>query len=379
MASFTRILNSLPGGPKGNVGDFRHAARIFGDNLYRLAPRTKFLHYVYFEIDASAHQAASFSARKADKEMSFLVKRADLPKLNFDSVTKNQYNRKKIVYKQINYEPITLTFHDDNSGIMHSLYSLYYGYYVRDHLNKEFDYELGNDYAKAGGRYNMDIDIQVNLFKRISLYTLSRRRFNEYRILAPRIKSWSHGDLDTYGSADTIENTMTLEYEAVTYNTGTVVQGTPDGFASLSYDNIQSPLTLGGGGLRGIAQGLGLGVLSDIESAMGGSLSLKNIKERPGTFIASALGAVNNYQKFNEGAQVGVGGVVGALRSPAAVAGAVSLAGGALAGAAFPKDKSGVASLITAIATPKIVNAVSSTNSFGSTFGGSGGKPPTGP
>lgn len=368
ISKFTKFLNTLPAGPKGNVGDFRHAARIFVDNVFRLAPRTKFLHYVYFEIDPSVHQAQSFTANKADKEVSFLVKRADLPKFNFDTVTKNQYNRKKIIYKQINYEPINISFHDDNSGIMHALFSLYYGYYARDALNKEFDYPHGNTWPSMNGRYNMDIDVEKSLFNRISLFTLSRQRFNEYRLLAPRIKSWNHGDVDYAESAGTVENAMTIEYEAVTYDTGTVSVGTPDGFANLSYDAVPSPLTLGGGGLRGAAGELGGDILGGITSVFG-DISLKNIKERPGTFITSAIGAINNYQKYNPGAGASAGKILGGITSQD-VANVV----GGVVGAKFPKDP-GLGQIITA--APKILNQSSTSNSFPSTFKGSGGSPPT--
>ncbi len=374
MGSFTRFLNTLPAGPKGNVGDFRHAARIFVDGTYRLSPRHKFLYYVYFEIDPSLHQSAQFTALKADREMSFLVKRADLPKATFDSVTKNQYNRKRIVYKQLNFDPVNISFHDDNSGIMHSLYSLYYGYYARDALNREYDYSLGNSYAETGARYNMDIDVTENLFKRISIFTLSRSRFNEYRLISPRIKNWSHGDVDYATNGEPIESQMTIEYEAFTYDVGTVSVGSPDGWAELAYDKVESPLTLGGGGLRGIAGALGLDIYNDITSTFG-AITGKNIAERPGSFILSALGAVNSYKRFNPGAQAGVSGTLGALRSPGAVAGAVGL----VAGAVFPRDSTGLGALAATLAAPKIINSISSsnTNSFGSTFGGTGGKPPT--
>lgn len=367
---FIKFLNNLPGGPKGNVGDFQHAARIFVDNNFRLAPRHKFLYYVYFEIDAAAHQAAGFSAAKGDKEMSFLVKTAELPKLNFDSVTKNQYNRKKIVYKQINYEPVNLTFHDDNSGLMHSLYSLYYGYYVRDALNKEFDYPHGNRYPAFNSRYNMDIDITTSLFRRISLFTLSRHRFNEYRLLAPRIKNWSHGDVAAAESSATIENSMTIEYEGLSYDTGSVKEGTPDGFASLSYDHVDSPLTLGGGGLKGIAGALGLDVVNGIEDTFG-PISMKTIKERPFTFISTAAQAINNYQKYSPGAGVSSSKILENVTA----ADAVNLVGGVI-GAKFPKDP-GITEVFKTVAAPKILNQVKNSNSFPQTFKGNGGSAPT--
>ena len=96
---FTRFLTGVGAGilrPKGLPANWQHATRLFIDDTYRLSPRTKFNYYVRFEIDKTAHKAPSFTARHGD-EVGLLVKTVDLPKYSFDSVVKNQYNRKKIV------------------------------------------------------------------------------------------------------------------------------------------------------------------------------------------------------------------------------------------------------------------------------------------
>ena len=64
---FTRFLNGFVTGltnPKGIMGDWRHATRLFIDDTMRLAPRTKFNFYVNFEIDQSAIKAPNFDANK---------------------------------------------------------------------------------------------------------------------------------------------------------------------------------------------------------------------------------------------------------------------------------------------------------------------------
>ena len=100
---FTRFLTGVGQGltnPKGVWGNWQHATRLFIDDTMRLAPRTKFLFYVRFELDKTAIKAPQFTNRHAD-EIGFLVKATDLPKYNIESVTKNQYNRKKIIYKNL--------------------------------------------------------------------------------------------------------------------------------------------------------------------------------------------------------------------------------------------------------------------------------------
>ena len=37
--------------PRGNVGDFQHAQRLYVDDAFRLAPKVKFLYFVNFTFN----------------------------------------------------------------------------------------------------------------------------------------------------------------------------------------------------------------------------------------------------------------------------------------------------------------------------------------
>jgi len=39
---------------KGDLGDYAHASRLFLSNNYRLAPKTKFLYHVSFNLNERA-------------------------------------------------------------------------------------------------------------------------------------------------------------------------------------------------------------------------------------------------------------------------------------------------------------------------------------
>ena len=50
----TPFLDNLKSGvlePKGNLGDFAHAARLYVDDSFRLAPKSKFLFHCVFNIN----------------------------------------------------------------------------------------------------------------------------------------------------------------------------------------------------------------------------------------------------------------------------------------------------------------------------------------
>jgi hypothetical protein len=336
---FTRFLTGFGQGlsnPKGIASDWRHGRRLFIDDTFRLSPRQKFLFYVNFELDKGAVRSTKFVDKHAN-EVGYLVKSADMPKFNFDSVTKNQYNRKKILYKMINYDPLNLTFHDDSAGIVNAMWALYYGYYIHDRHNDLYAYDP-NHYRPTNTkqdnfRYGLDNQFTVPFFKTVNLYTMSRRRFLGYTLVNPRIKSWQHGQGD-YASSEGVENTMSLEYEAVIYSGGTVSVGNPKGFATLHYDTTPSPLSVAGGGVANIlGQG---GVLDGLEQIFG-DVSTGTAFDSPGNFLSTAIKTVNTYKNIK-----GLGKnqlkqeAINILSSPAGVSAAAGTIGG-IVGAVFPK------------------------------------------
>jgi hypothetical protein len=335
---FTRYLTSFVGGltnPKGIVGDWRHATRLFIDDTYRLSPRTKFLFYVRFDIDKSVHKSPSFTAKHSD-EVGLLVKSADLPKYSFDTITKNQYNRKKISYKSINYDPVTITMHDDSAGIVNALWAIYYGYYIADRNNQLQAYSdtklMRKDDIRIGYRYGLDNNISNPLFRSVSIYTMSRRRFLGYTLVNPRIKSWNHGDVDYSAGSETLSSVMTLEYETVIYSGGNVSVNSPTGFATLHYDNLPSPLSVAGGG-TGTLTGEG-GVLAGLESIFG-SVSDGSAFSSPGGFLGTAIASINTYKNIKSLSTASLKAeAINILSNPANIA----VAAGGIANAVFPKS-----------------------------------------
>lgn len=339
---FTRFLTGVSEGltnPKGQQANWQHATRLFIDSTMRLAPRTKFNYYVRFELDKSAIRAPAFT-NNHQEEVGLLVKTADLPKFSFDSIVKNQYNRKKIIYKQINYDPVNLTFHDDSAGVINALWAVYYGYYVGDRHNPLAAYEANHlrptKTPKDNFRYGLDNDITTPFFKSVSIYTMSRRRFLGYTLINPRIKSWSHGNMD-YSAGEFNENQMTLEYEAVKYSAGQVAYNSPKGFATLHYDAVPSPLSVAGGGVATLT-GEG-GVLDGLEQVFG-DIGSGAAFDSFGGFLGTAIKAVNTYKNAKGLSKDQLKyEAVNILSNPANIATAVSTVGGVV-GAVFPKSAS---------------------------------------
>jgi hypothetical protein len=291
--------------PKGNLGDFQHAARLFVDNDLRLAPKTKFLYHVSFNINTSALKSLNFRYQHIN-EINMLVKAAELPKFNLQTETLNQYNRKKVVQVKVDYQPITLRFHDDNLGVVGQLWQNYFNYYYADTSAANISGAYNRTAMKASsfvrGRYGLDNNSSIPFFNDITIYQMAKRAYYSYKLINPVITAWNHDSLDS-SSSQPAEQSMTLAYEAVAYNTGYVRPGDPPGFALEHYDKTPSSISLAGGGtptLFGQA-----GVLAGAE-AIFGALGSGRAFESPADFISTAITAVNTYNNAKKLTSTGV-------------------------------------------------------------------------
>jgi hypothetical protein len=289
MAGFNQnLLNEFAGifgSGKPYLRDYNHASKIFRTNNYQRSPKLKIGFHVYFE-----------PTQPVDGEnYGLLVKEVKLPTFGFATVHLNQYNRKRIVQTKIKYEPIEITFHDDNESQSTKLWEKYYTYYYND-ANKPGSVLLGarggaagagpddynrrniysgeningsSDWGYSGGQSNSD-GSKAPFFKNITIFGLSspQRQFIAYTLINPIITSFSH---DTYSHSDTsgtMTNRMSLDYETVVYNYGSYDGESPEniitGFGNIAtYDKEPSPIanlgsnryTQGKGGLVDAAGG----------------------------------------------------------------------------------------------------------------------------
>jgi hypothetical protein len=339
---FTRFLRGVGEGltnPKGVMANWDHATRLYVEDTYRLSPRTKFLFYVRFELDKSVISSLTFQQKHAD-EIGYLIKSTDLPKYKFDTVTKNQYNRKKIFYSNFSYESLNLTFHDDSNGVMNAMYALYMSSYVQDRLNPTVAFS-DTKYRPPGTsldgfRYGLDkAGRTTDLIKSISIYTMSRRRFLGYTLINPKITMWEHGN-SAYSESEFNENKMQIEYEAVQYSAGNVQQDNPKGFATLYYDTVPSPLTVAGGGVSNLL-GEG-GVLDGLESVFGDLQSGAAFDIRNGGALVAAVAAVNTARNASKLTASSVAKeALNLISSPSALRNTFNSVSG-LIGSTFPKN-----------------------------------------
>jgi len=346
MAKLTKFLGSVANGIFGSQGDMRdyqHAARLFTDNFHRLSPKVEFLYHVYLDINPAAIRTPNpfygFNSAEAKIESGMLVKNFNLPGVTINTETKNQYGKKTNIQTALQYNPVNLTFHDDNNGLIGGLWEQYFKSQYADSQFIDFlqaqptynsqttsteTVDLGiagtgqgrltggtktttTSTVQTGLKFGFDNYKSVRFFNSIKLYQLSKKRFFEFTLINPIVQQWTPPTMNS-SSSNPAENQMTVIYEGIKYATGRVSTETVKGFTALHYDNVPSPLGSGGAGLFGQGGVLagGLDVVGDVLQG--------DIFTDPFALIGTAIKAKRTYdgakQLSSEGITNEVTGIV---------------------------------------------------------------------
>lgn len=265
---FGALLDTVANGalnPKGNLADWQHAARLYTDDSMRLAPKSKFLYHVQFEISPEAQSIIpQLFEGPSLNEIGMLVKKADLPKFSAEVQTRKKYNRQKNFQTSVSYDPVSIIFHDDNQGLTTALLQAYYRYYFADgnqqkDANRPYSVKPHSTYeGTSANKYKFGMDVNnpgVPFFLSIKISTMTRGEYTTYTLVNPILTNWIHDDVDNSDGAGTMANTIQIAYESVFYDQGSVrigADGDPAGFGQDHYDKMPSPISLEGGGKLGL-------------------------------------------------------------------------------------------------------------------------------
>lgn len=315
--SLGTVLRGL-NGTSDTVRDYTHASRTFVSDNYALLPKTKRWWHVYFELTTEAkalyekiqqetkpggnhrYSIATDNATRDTVFLSVLAKTVKLPGIKMDTKKYNHYNKQVISINKINYDDITIDFHDDASGYVRAFWDAYYLYHVQDSRYRDYSKvggqglnipaEWGYDEDKSDNslssltlygnpaldhhHYGLDtvsqgsggrgldgfLDRVSPFLRSIKIYHFSRPsgtgtekdhpHYTEYTLVNPVITSWEQDTLD-YSSSDSTVNSMGISYETVLYATGKLSKDKDENqteiaswkqIQSARYDNSQSPL-----------------------------------------------------------------------------------------------------------------------------------------
>jgi hypothetical protein len=335
--------------PGEGLRDYTHASKTFRSSGYNLAPRNKFLFYVYFNLNTSIPAVANLVSGGKSSTIGLMVKSAQLPGYTIDVDTMNQYNRKRLIQKKINYNPAQIVFNDDSSDLIRNMWYQYYQYYYTDPTYKYgntpnqngvlgqlqvptvfggFSYGVNDTYSAsrgaqkwglAGQGYNNPslnslatslltgpASGQVPFFNDITISGLSQKTYAQYVMINPLITEWTHDTYDYSQGNGLMAHTMSIRYENVKYYSGAVGGAQPSdpvtGFADPShYDTNISPIAVPGSNntvmTQGTIRGSANGDKQDLQALSTGQNTLQNVLGAVGqglvpmasTFLGSAL------------------------------------------------------------------------------------------
>lgn len=257
--SVNKFLKQLTTGD--SIKDFTHASRTFVDDSYALQPRHKHLFHVVFNLADGV--GTKLQNPDFKRTIHLLVKSTDLPQFEIEVDDKNQYNRHRYTQHKMNYQPINMTFHDDQSDIVRHLWQDYYRFYYQDGQFNEGGLKAPTYTTDDVYTSRLDKNIEWGMdrgplnpngkqfFTDIRIYSMYQKKYVEHLLVNPIISAFGH-DRHDYADGALMEHRMTLQYETVLYNSGYVVDDNPSQFAVHHYDKTLSPLTPFGGGTNSI-------------------------------------------------------------------------------------------------------------------------------
>jgi len=283
MGFLTGFLGSVAQGllgPKGDFADWQHASRLYVTENQKHAPKYKFLYHVTFHLTPEAESYME-GYKNFSNSIGMLVKSADLPKFTAQVETKNKYNRKKNFQTRLDYSPINIVFHDDNYGATTAFLEMYNKFHFGDtwHTFESGAYgssSLGDTTYKGEGansyKFGMDNEKPTaRFFHKIEIAQMARKKFTRYTLVNPIISDWSHDSVDQSDGSGTMQNSITVNYDTVFYDRGSVsAGGDPVGMGQQYYDTAPSPLSvLGGGGSLDDMVGTGLDLFNYATTGQG--------------------------------------------------------------------------------------------------------------
>ena len=284
------VLTGITGTLFGSdfLRDYTHASKTFRTDLYGNAPKFKFLFHVYFEVNHDVYRPQNWN-------YGLLVKTVKLPSFSVDVATMNQYNRKRLIQSKIKYDPIDITFHDDNDNTIRNMWIAYYNYYYADGRKPQvvFGGARGvnlQTQLNGGGGFSTETDATYNsrnqyqpsltgnidwgyigessdptgtkipFFKNITVFGFNRHNFSAYTLINPLITRFSHDTYDYNQANGIMEQRMSVDYETVVYNEGAIDGRSPSNIVTgfgleENYDRTLSPIARPGSQANILGQG----------------------------------------------------------------------------------------------------------------------------
>lgn len=203
-------------------------------------PRPKTLFWVYFKLNNEISKMIKFknnqlndysyeilsedNLSKLSFELSKIVKYYDKPSISFDTTELNSYNRKKIIYKDIKYNSITIKFFDIKENPVQEFFNSYLkiisGNFFGKSNNNYLNFMPNDEWIDGSDieyNFGLNLDSNFKLIESISFCEYFMNKLTITTITNPTIKKITYGnsELSDYKSND-IE--ITFDYDGITHD-----------------------------------------------------------------------------------------------------------------------------------------------------------------
>jgi len=159
-----------------------------------------------------------------------MLKNFTMPSMSIDTDVYNEYNRKRISQSKINFEPVTLTFHDVVNGVTSGIWQAYYMHYFNDGspidktgavkgdvVKTQEINPSGESVSEKSFGYNLpNLKNKRNLISRIEIFQIHAAKAQKTTLYNPRISKFD-ADTMTYEESRPVEVSYTMEYEYATF------------------------------------------------------------------------------------------------------------------------------------------------------------------
>lgn len=152
-------------------------------------------------------------------ELSKFVKSVSRPKIKFNTFTLNQYNRKRIIYKNVEYPQIKVSFYDVKESPVQRFFFSYLkcinDTFLMKSKNSYTSKNLLSDYTRYYEDWGFNTDSDFMLIDRISVLEWLNDKITVYNYNNPKIVSIDMSD-SNLGDWNPQEISVTFEYEGIT-------------------------------------------------------------------------------------------------------------------------------------------------------------------
>ena len=193
------------------------------------------------------------------RSLVFNIKQIDGPRVNFQYDTLNQYNRKRNVYRRVDYDPVNVRFYDTMNNAALKFFRYLYELNLKDGRNRSEPYggdrklnqalyspnSLTDSEDFKNHNFGLESSVSSSTYpiKSLDLFLVHGTKYNLIRFIHPKIIAMDH-DVLTYEASTPIEIGMQFAYETVVYETLNYSMGDAKD-VSVNFDEIfENTLTM---------------------------------------------------------------------------------------------------------------------------------------